>query len=538
MRGFHEKTFDELKRYVRFGGDDARLLAAFGPVAAPHFGRIAREFYERIREHEDAHAVFTGEEQIERLQRSMVAWMGRLLSGIYDDAYLEQTLTIGRIHVRVGLPQRYMFTAMALIRVGLEDIAASSTLADVAGTRRALTRLLDMELAIMLESYRVDREAQARRRDELEAEELRSGLQHALRMYEAATDAAPNLVIGLDGEGKIRLFNLAARTLTGYTLEEALGAPFIELLWPDDTRARDDELLATLFAEDGVEVAQDHLTRSRSGKIRDVHWRFSRVPSTYPERIVLFAVGSDVTDERAAASQLQRSERLAAVGTLAAGLAHEIRNPLNGAQLHVSFLRRALQKSAADPALLEPLDVVSDEIKRLASLVTEFLDFARPATLARTRFSMQDVVQRAVELTRPAAEAAGVTVHADLPPQALGVLADRGKLEQVLLNMIQNAVEALSPASGGDVQVRARRHPRFIQVEVEDRGPGLADNARVFDAFFSTKEGGTGLGLAITHRIVTDHGGTIDVASRRDPTVFRFTIPVGPDEADAAGEES
>ena len=101
-----ETRFEELKRYVRFDAGDAEALHAFRPIAAPHFVRIAREFYERIREHEEAHAVFTGEEQIERLQRSMVRWMDRLLSGSYDEAYRVQTLAIGRMHVRVGLPQR------------------------------------------------------------------------------------------------------------------------------------------------------------------------------------------------------------------------------------------------------------------------------------------------------------------------------------------------------------------------------------------------------------------------------------------------
>jgi truncated hemoglobin YjbI len=181
-----ETRFDELKRYVRFADADAEALLAFRPIAAPHFTRIAREFYERIREHQEAHDVFSGEEQIERLQRSMVRWMDRLLSGVYDEAYREQTLAIGRMHVRVGLPQRYMFTAMALIRVAFEEVAANE-LGDAAPkTRTALTRLLDMELAIMVESYREDLAEKARRRDEVEAQSLRTDLARALRLYEAA----------------------------------------------------------------------------------------------------------------------------------------------------------------------------------------------------------------------------------------------------------------------------------------------------------------------------------------------------------------
>src|SRR6188472_1623468 len=118
-----ETRFQELKRYVRLDERDARLLREFGERARPELPRIAREFYDRIREHEEAHAVFTGEEQIRRLQASLVAWLGRVCGGQYDEAYHEQTSVIGRVHVRIGLPQRYMLTAMALIRVELLRIA-------------------------------------------------------------------------------------------------------------------------------------------------------------------------------------------------------------------------------------------------------------------------------------------------------------------------------------------------------------------------------------------------------------------------------
>src|SRR5271166_1418420 len=107
-----ETRFEELKRYVLLCSEDAALLAALRPVAAPHFPRIAQEFYDRIREHEEAHAVFKDEAQIARLNRSLQQWMERVLSGVYDEAYFEETLKIGRVHVKVGLPQRYMFTAM------------------------------------------------------------------------------------------------------------------------------------------------------------------------------------------------------------------------------------------------------------------------------------------------------------------------------------------------------------------------------------------------------------------------------------------
>jgi PAS domain S-box-containing protein len=533
-----ETRFQELKRYVRLDDRDAQLLREFGELARAELPRIAREFYDRIREHEDAHAVFTGEAQIERLERSMVRWMDRLLSGVYDEAYHEQTLVIGRVHVRVGLPQRYMLTAMALIRVALEEIAQTELVEEAGPARRALTRLLDLELAIMLESYREDLTAQLARRDLLAAEGLRTDLARAVRLYEAALDVTPNVVVGIDGTGAIRLFNRAAIELTGHAHEDVIGAPFVATLVAVDAQPNDGPLVASLLTGPPRHVDEESTIQTRSGKVRAIRWRFTHIADGALGDITLFAVGTDITDLQASQERVQRHERLAAVGTLAAGLAHEIRNPLNGAQLHVAFLQRALQKRGDDPDMLDAARVVSEEIKRLANLVAEFLDFARPSSLTRRPAVVQALAGRVVELTAEEARAAGVAVVLDAPPQDLVLFADGAKLQQVLLNLVQNAIEALAPGGHGHVVLRARRQPRNVVLEVEDDGPGLSSpDAPVFDAFFSTKPSGTGLGLAIAHRIVTDHGGTLDVDSRPGRTCFRVTIPIGL-EADRSPQES
>ncbi len=528
----HESTFDELKRYVRFDGDDARALLAFRPVAAPYFTQVARAFYERIREHEEAHAVFTGEAQIERLQRSMVEWLNRLLEGSYDDAYYERTLAIGRMHVRVGLPQRFVMTAMSVIRVALDEIADQALGAAAPKTRSALTRLLDLELAIMADCYRRDAAEQILRQAEVDAQGHLADVAHTLRIYTTAIDVTPSLVIGLDAKGAVRLFNRSAQRLTGYAPEDVLGARFVDTFVTDDTRATDEPLIARLLEGPPRELEELTVVKTRSGRLLDVRWNFSRIASDAPGDVVLLAVGADVTDAQVASRQLHRHERLAALGTLAAGLAHEIRNPLNGAQLHVAFLQRALEKKNAEPEMVEAAGVVADEIKRLANLVAEFLDFARPSALAKKRFAIQTLVNRVLELTAGQALADRITITTDMPPQELIVVADAGKLEQVLLNIVQNAIDALAPSGSGNVVIRARRRPRAVLVEIEDDGPGLpSPDAPVFDAFFSTKPAGTGLGLAITHRIVTDHGGVVDVESQPGRTCFRFTVPVGNERA-------
>lgn len=510
-----ERRVDELKRYVRFSEADARALAAFREHAVPHLARIAQEFYDRIREHEDAHAVLTGEAQITRLQGSMVKWLEGLFGGVYDEAYFAQTERIGRVHVNVGLPQRYMLTAMALIRSSLVEIIDRVGGEHAAATRDALSRLLDILLAEMLESYREDWMKRLERAAEVEHEALSRRAARTEHRYVNAVELAHLLVVGVDAEGKILLFNREAERVTGWARDEALGRRFAELLLPAGVRVPLDRAAQV-----------DAPLRTRSNRAREVRWQIAAAPAGAEGDVVAFAIGRDVTEEQVERERSQQQERLAAVGTLAAGLAHEIRNPLNGAQLHVSILERALAKGGSSADAVEAVHVVGDEIQRLARLVTDFLEFARPRPLQRAPTSARALVGRAVQLVSAAADTGGVRIETDLPSRDLVFEADPQRLEQVLLNLLQNAIEALAP-DGGRVVVRARREPRHVWLEVEDDGPGLpADEPPVFDAFFSTKPNGTGLGLAIVHRIVTDHGGTIDVDSRPGLTRFRLRLPL------------
>ena len=518
----------ELKRYVAFDEEDARRLLAFGAVAAPEFPRVAREFYDKIREHEKAHAVFTGEDQIQRLQRALVRWMNRLCAGTYDEAYFEETAKIGRVHVRVGLPQRYMFTSMALIRVSLGRIAEERMGDESRATRETITRLLDLELATMLEAYRDDSLALLQRRERVEKLEVDRTLKRTEHRYVNAVELARALIVGLDAGGEVRLFNREAERVSGYERAELIGEPFIERLMQEDLLDTHGQIVRdALLGKGGDGMVLESAIRTKAGKYRDVRWQLAYAPSDVDDEVVLFAIGQDTTDMNALAERTRQHEKLAAVGTLAAGLAHEIRNPLNGAQLHVSFLERALKKSSADVDTLEAVHVIGDEIKRLAALVSEFLDFARPRPPSLRPVSVRGLCERALQLVSSKAADTKVVVAEDFPSRDTTIDADAAKIEQVLLNVLGNAIEALAPGGGGNVTLRVRRQPRVVRIEIEDDGPGLTTpDAPIFDAFFSTKVQGTGLGLSITHRIVTDHGGDITVDSKAGRTVFRISLPV------------
>ena len=522
-----ETRFQELKRYVRFDDRDAQLLLSFRERVAPEFPRIALEFYDRIREHADAHEVFTGEEQILRLQRSLVLWLSRVCGGKYDEAYYEQTAQIGRVHVKIGLPQRYMLTAMALIRVALLRIADRDLGVEAGPTREALIRILDLELAVMLETYKDSYVERIRAVERQERLDLGSALLRAEHRYVNAVELASVIIIGLDRAGAILLFNREAERVTGFARDEVLGQRFLVALGPDDPDEQLSLRLDDALAGRSQPQGSEGVLRTRAGKLRDVLWNFGYAGAQQEDDIVLFAIGRDLTETRAMEERTRQAEKLAAIGTLAAGLAHEIRNPLNGARLHLSYLERSITKKANAQDMLEATRVVADEITRLANLVTEFLDFARPKPLQLKPTSLFKLCEHARSLALTQAEGVGVELMCDLPSADVEFEADQAKLTQVLLNLLQNAVESTGSGGGGSVVLRARRGPRHVVLDVEDDGPGLSTpEAPIFDAFFSTKEGGTGLGLAITHRIVTDHGGSIDVSSKTGKTTFRVTLPL------------
>ncbi len=523
-----ETMFDELKRYVRFTPADADALAGFGPLAEPHLAHVVDLFYERIREHEDAHAVIQDEAQLARLKATLVGWLRTLCSGPHDESYFENRAKIGRVHVRIGLPQRYMPIAMSVLRVELQSLAATLPDPQRNAVRSALARILDLDLAIMLETYRDDFVARLQRVERLERDRIERALARSEHRYVSAIELAKVLIIGLDADGRIGLFNREAERVTGLARDEVLGQPFVETIVPEETRRDFAARVRHLTDDPGTtdQVWEAPLI-TRAGKRRTVRWQVTYAPHAGDEDIVTFAVGQDVTDSNALLERTLRNEKLAAVGTLAAGLAHEIRNPLNGALLHVTFLERALQRSSVGKEAHSALMIIGDEIRRLSALVKDFLVFARPSPPQIKATQLFELCERVAGVLSKDAATARVTIATDLGTSDHTFHVDPQKIEQALLNLLQNAVQAAGSNGGGNVTLRARRLPREIHIEIEDDGPGLpSPEAPIFDAFFTTKPQGTGLGLAIVQRIASDHGGTVEVDSRPGKTLFRLALPL------------
>jgi signal transduction histidine kinase len=219
-----------------------------------------------------------------------------------------------------------------------------------------------------------------------------------------------------------------------------------------------------------------------------------------------------------------QSDRLISVQTLSAGLAHEVRNPLNAAKLQLELLERRLRRQVDDPRLLEPVTLAQKEIERLTALLNDFLAFARPPELHAESINVAAILREVVDLERVAAESRGASL-AFTAPEQLVANVDPPKLKQVVLNLVRNAIDAVT--AGGHVAVELIPREAELEIRVSDDGPGIPPDvlARIYEPFYSTKEGGTGLGMSIAHSLVALHGGSIAIETSARGTRFVVKIP-------------
>ena len=271
---------------------------------------------------------------------------------------------------------------------------------------------------------------------------------------------------------------------------------------------------ATLVTANGSEV---HVQASTS--------RMRAVGGTVLGAVVTL---EDVSDIKALTDQLIRADRLAAMGELTAGVAHEVRNPLGVIRASVQLLEDA----KGDPGRIhEAAEVIKQEIDRLDRVIKALLDFGRPSKPTLVRTDLNEVLQDIVLFTNRFAKQSNVSITENLDPELPLVQGDPDQLKQVFLNLVTNAVQAMDK-SGGSITIVTKGAGEYVEVSVSDTGPGIApvDLPKVFDPFFTKRAEGTGLGLTIVHRIIDEHEGHIEVESGPGGTVFNVTLPAALDD--------
>jgi two-component system, NtrC family, sensor histidine kinase HydH len=228
---------------------------------------------------------------------------------------------------------------------------------------------------------------------------------------------------------------------------------------------------------------------------------------------------------RAAEATVRRTERLAALGQLSAGLAHEIRNPLSTIKASAEMLAKNVDNGS--PVAHEMAGFISSEVDRTNALVTRFLDFARPLALRLEKTEITEVIDEAVAEVEKHTPPLDVSIYKNYSPDIPPFLVDRQLIVRVLYNLLLNAAQASPPR--GSVTVKTRQLGDTVEIAVIDRGSGIAakDRESIFNPFFTTKSSGVGLGLAIVSKIVDEHGGQISVESEPGAgSVFRVFLPM------------
>lgn len=351
-----------------------------------------------------------------------------------------------------------------------------------------------------------------------EAAQLDDALSNSEASLRALVDAVQAMLLELDASGRIIHSNRAVSLALGLELDQVLGLNFFDDLVAPEDRERVRSYLQCMLRGD-CEVDGPHiegrlvLPGQAQGQERWVHWNFSLFELDRSESRI-YASGIDFTHVRALERQQRVQEKLAAVGSLSAGLAHEIRNPLNAMSLQMQLLQRRIARQSEDPSVEAPLKVMYSEIERLSNLVDDFLRFARPSGLRSGPVELVSLVTQVVGLQQLVAKERGVTLRCESGPGALQLMADGQKLRQILVNLIANAVDASS--EGSQVLLKVAREGARAIIEVQDSGKGIPESelSRIFEPFFSTKDNGTGLGMAICHRLVSLHEGEISIDSK------------------------
>jgi len=340
-------------------------------------------------------------------------------------------------------------------------------------------------------------------------------------------DSFPDLIIVLDTQAHYTFVSPRIQESLGYEPEELLGQGLGERTHPEDRSALLDlfnELIAGKRSHGIVEYRMEH---------KQSHWRLFRASASplfdaQGKIAGVIASSRDITEVERLEQQLIQSEKLAAMGQMIAGVAHELNNPLT-AILGASELLR--ERAADDATTRRQLDLTYRQARRAAHIVQNLLAFSRPAASGKARLQLSDLLHRTLQLHEHSLRANNIIVDYMPAPDIPAIVGDANQLIQVFLNLITNAEQAIrGERERGVLQVHVRSAKDTVSVVFQDDGPGIPREVlpRIFDPFFTTKRpgGGTGLGLSICMAIVREHGGNIEAQSRPEGgAMFTVSLP-------------
>ena len=356
------------------------------------------------------------------------------------------------------------------------------------------------------------------------AQNYRSAKISLARIKAFSDNLVENMPIGLiaiNERDEIISLNQTAESVFGYSFRDIFGKKARDIL-PEPCKT----LLEALKVEKKV-IEKEIECSVKDGRIVPLEVIATVLEEGTGDFLGYVILFRDITEILHLKKEMERSQRLASLGSLAAGVAHEIRNPLSSIKGFATFFKERYQDNPEDRKTAE---IMVQEVERLNRVISQLLEFARPMDMNRRWDSIQEIIRHTLKMIEGEAGEKKISIYADIPSEPGNIFIDADKITQVMLNLCLNAISAMD--RGGTLSVAlSMPHNRMVQIDVSDTGAGIDEEnlSRIFDPYFTTKPSGTGLGLAIVYRIIEAHNGEIRVESERGKgTKVTVILPVGP----------
>ena len=342
---------------------------------------------------------------------------------------------------------------------------------------------------------------------------------------ESLLSTANSLIVSLDRKGKILIFNKMCEEVLEYNKSEVLGKDWIDIFLPGSKKSNLRSVFEQLI-ETGRPKHYENEIITKSGKSRTVLWSITTLKDDNGDVNGTLSIGQDVTEFLILKKKIGRSEQLAVLGQLAAGIAHEVGNPLTS----IASLVQLLQRSHNEQDLKEKLDLIMSQTKRITQIIRDLVDFSRPSESEEEITDINAQIEKAVRIVRIDDKSKDIDFNLDLGSDIGHPFLIPDQFFQVILNLLLNAVDA-SIEHGNTISIRSYKRNGDVQINITDNGVGIPPDKinRIFEPFYTTKEvgKGTGLGLWVSSGIINSFGGNIEVESEvNKETTFTIRIPV------------
>ncbi|MCR8632606.1 PAS domain S-box protein [Paenibacillus radicis (ex Xue et al. 2023)] len=346
-------------------------------------------------------------------------------------------------------------------------------------------------------------------------------LEETYDRYTSLKNYNPDAIMALDRRGIITSANPAAKELSGYTIEELKGGHFTSLLHDEDASIMTGRFKLLMKGEQ-IERADIRMLH-KDGHVIDL--LVTLAPIIIQQQLTgCYVMVKDVTEQKKRDEMLRNSEKLSVVGQLAAGVAHEIRNPLTALK---GFIQLMLHSNQQVPKYL---DIMKEELERIELIVSELLVLSKPQSLQLKSMNLKDLAEEVMALIGTQAIMNNIEIVLIAEQDHYPVYCDPNQIKQIIINFLKNSIEAMKKGGVIKIQLTDEASTEYIVLSIEDQGSGIPEEllSRLGEPFFTTKEGGTGLGLMISHKIIEQHGGQFFVTSKLKEGTrveVRFPLP-------------